>query len=396
MIISGSVLADQYQRGRRLWPIIDVVEAEFELPPFLLWAIGSRETGLRAEYAEGKVHDDGHGWGLFGADDRWNTLDLPRFASDPEEQARLAARTLKANLGVTGSWLDAANAYGPVSGRPAYGHDVMERATYLAEHTRSAPPMTPVQIIEAAARELEAAGFEVWFEDGWQDRGRPGEFIPQGMVWHHTADQAYDDDYAIKPLIVDGRSDLPGPLSQWGLGRSGKLYVIAAGKANHAGGGGWRGLSGNFSVWGCEAANDGIGEPWPDRQVEAYVALGAALARHTGYGAEMNCRHAEWSDAGKIDTATAPLDDGDWIRAQVAARLASPQPEGDLHMLTFRYVFDGLDWVFDGPSSLFFQLNDTVQITEVLDPLGVKALGQVSPSTHKRYSEIAAAAGFKG
>lgn len=260
--------------------------------------------------------------------------------------------------------------------------------------------MTPVQIIEAAARELEAAGFEVWFEDGWQDRGRPGEFIPQGMVWHHTADRAYDSDYAIKSLIVEGRSDLPGPLSQWGLGRSGKLYVIAAGKANHAGGGGWRGLSANFSVWGCEAANDGIGEPWPDRQVEAYIALGVALARHTGYGAEMICRHAEWSDAGKIDTATAPLDDGDWIRAQVAARLAEPPnpepPEEGLSMLTFRYVFDGLDWVFDGPSGLYFQLNDTVQITEVLDPLGVKALGQVSPSTHKRYAEIAAAAGFKG
>ena len=65
-------------------------------------------------------------------------------------------------------------------------------------------------------------------------------------------------------------------------------------------------------------------------------------------------------------------------------------------MLTFRYIFDGLDWVFDGPSKLFFQLDDTRQITEVLDPLGVKALGQVSDVTHKRYSTIAANAGFSG
>lgn len=73
-----------------------------------------------------------------------------------------------------------------------------------------------------------------------------------------------------------------------------------------------------------------------------------------------------------------------------------PVPQGDLHMLTFRYIYDGLDWVFDGPSELFFQLNDERQITEVLDPLGVKALGKVSEATHRRYSEIAAAAGFKG
>lgn len=73
-----------------------------------------------------------------------------------------------------------------------------------------------------------------------------------------------------------------------------------------------------------------------------------------------------------------------------------PQPQGDLQVLTFRYIINGLDWVFDGPSKLFFQLNDTRQITEVLDPLGVKALGQVSDVTHKRFSEIAAAAGFSG
>ena len=75
---------------------------------------------------------------------------------------------------------------------------------------------------------------------------------------------------------------------------------------------------------------------------------------------------------------------------------APAPPQGELAMLTFRYIFDGADWVFDGPSALFFQLNDTRQITEVLDPLGVKSLGKVSDVTHQRYSEIAAGAGFKG
>ena len=73
-----------------------------------------------------------------------------------------------------------------------------------------------------------------------------------------------------------------------------------------------------------------------------------------------------------------------------------PDIQGDLAMLTFRYIYDGQDWVFDGPSKLFFQLNDVRQITEVLDKLGVKAVGQVSDVTHSRYSEIAASAGFSG
>lgn len=71
-------------------------------------------------------------------------------------------------------------------------------------------------------------------------------------------------------------------------------------------------------------------------------------------------------------------------------------PQGDLRMLTFRYIFGGQDWVFDGPSKLFFQLNDERQITEVLDPLGVPKLGEVSDATHRRYSEVAQSAGFTG
>ncbi len=73
-----------------------------------------------------------------------------------------------------------------------------------------------------------------------------------------------------------------------------------------------------------------------------------------------------------------------------------PIPQGDPHMLTFRYIFDGVDWVFDGPSRLFFQCDNVVQITEVLDKLKIPALGTVSAATHRRYSALAHAAGYKG
>lgn len=138
MNISPADLLAQYQTAVTLWPFLADVESEHGLPPFLLIALGSRETGLQPKYAEGQVHADDHGWGLFGADDRWNSLDLPAFASDPLAQATLAARTIADHLR-DGSLIDAVNAYGPSAGRPAYGLDVLARRQYLADHAGGSP-----------------------------------------------------------------------------------------------------------------------------------------------------------------------------------------------------------------------------------------------------------------
>ncbi len=211
-------------------------------------------------------------------------------------------------------------------------------------------PLPITDIIRAAMDDPLLYDVDISWAPGWESRGRPGSFEPKGLVAHHTADRAYGSDYAILSAIRDGidqgGSWLPGPLAQFGLGRSGTVYVVAAGKANHAGPGSWGRLSGNGSVWGIEAANDGIGERWPAKQVAAYLALIAALARATGFGAADVCRHAEWSSAGKIDPydASGRLSDGSWIRSQVSELLANrppapPQPQevSDL------FIFDGPD-----------------------------------------------------
>lgn len=89
---------------------------------------------------------------------------------------------------------------------------------------------------------------------------------------------------------------------------------VAAGRANHAGSGSWRGLVGNSSVWGTEANNRGTGEMWPDVQIDAYARLCAATCDYSGFTAEMVCRHAEWAPSRKIDPA-GPWEDGhDWSR----------------------------------------------------------------------------------
>lgn len=156
---------------------------------------------------------------------------------------------------------------------------------------------------------LRDHGLTVGFCPGWETRGS-GSFNPRGHVVHHDA----GSDWTTPPgILIAGRSDLPGPLCNFALGRDGKVWMVAAGRANHAGTGSWRGLVGNSSVWGTEANNRGTGQVWPDVQIDAYARLCAATCDYSGFTAEMVCRHAEWTSR-KID-AWGPWEDGhDWSR----------------------------------------------------------------------------------
>lgn len=185
MNIDPADLWAQYQRAAKLWPWFSEVERAYGLPPFLLYAEGSRETGLHPDYANGKVHADGTGWGLFGADQNWNDLDLPAFAHDPRAQARLAAATLVRNY--AGSWVDAVNAYGPAWARgyapENYGPDVLARAEYLAARTRSAP--------------MELVTRAEW--GGWEPSLTPAPGMTRGVAVHYLGDGRGPTDHADCP-----------------------------------------------------------------------------------------------------------------------------------------------------------------------------------------------------
>lgn len=138
---------------------------------------------------------------------------------------------------------------------------------------------------------------EVGFCPGWETRGS-STFWPKGHVAHHDAIATR---WTTPPgLLISGRPDLAGPLCNTALQSTGKVWMVAAGRANHAGTGGWRGLVGNSTVWGTEAQNAGTGQEWPDEQIDAYTRLSAALAEFFGFTPEMVCRHAEWTSR-KID-----------------------------------------------------------------------------------------------
>lgn len=133
---------------------------------------------------------------------------------------------------------------------------------------------------------------------GWQTRGSSG-FDPHGHVVHHDVIPPVT---TCPSIIVDGRSDLSGPLANFWLEANGRVHLVAAGRANHAGEGNWQGLYGNSSVWGTEMNNLGTpATPWPDEQIDAMVALAAATAEYSGFEASMVCGHKEWAPTRKVD-----------------------------------------------------------------------------------------------
>lgn len=184
---------------------------------------------------------------------------------------------------------------------------------------------------------LRAHGLVVHEVPGWETRGS-STLNPSGVVCHHTASAAGSDHPALG-TVINGRPDLNGPLCNVLLARNGDCYIIAAGTANHAGTGGWRGLSGNSSVLGIEAENNGVGEPWPAHQIDAYVRLCAAMCDGGGFTPDTVCYHREWAPTRKPDPAGPGIPSGDEWRRRVAEALT----QGDAMTADDRAYVDAHD-----------------------------------------------------
>lgn len=125
------------------------------------------------------------------------------------------------------------------------------------------------------------SGLPVVEVDRWETRGHGAMTAVETIACHHTAtSRAASGNYPSLGIVRDGRSDLPGPLAQLGLGRDGTVYVIAAGVCYHAGDT-FTASQDNWHAIGIEAEHDGI-SAWPESLVDAYAALCAALCEHYG------------------------------------------------------------------------------------------------------------------
>lgn len=172
------------------------------------------------------------------------------------------------------------------------------------------------------ADRLRKWGLKVVEVNGWQTRGSDA-FTPRGSVDHHTAGPRSGNAPSLN-VCINGRTGLPGPLCNVLIGRDNTCYVIAAGRANHAGTGGWGGLTGNSSVFGIERENVGDGsEPWTLEQYDVAAKAHAALISAHGGRYDLVCEHKEWAPRRKIDAFGV---DGNVMRELVRDRLAAPQP----------------------------------------------------------------------
>lgn len=198
------------------------------------------------------------------------------------------------------------------------------------------------------AATLRAEGLTVTEHPGWDTRGS-ADFNPHGIVCHHTASNPPANTPALN-TVTNGRPDLPGPLCNVLLARNGDCHIIASGRANHAGAGGWNGLVGNSSVLGIEAENNGIGEPWPAHQIEAFIRLCAAMCRGGNIDPDNVCYHREWAPTRKPDPAGPgiPQDGNEW---RSLVRAAIDNPGGDMPLtqddafvigIVVKKVFDDL------------------------------------------------------
>lgn len=179
------------------------------------------------------------------------------------------------------------------------------------------------------AEVLRAAGLKVVEIPGWKTRGRPGSFAPRGVLCHHTGGAGDGLAYA-RWMALEGRSDLSAPLAQLGLDRKGTFYVLAAGRANHAGRckpiaglSAYPGRSygdGNAQLLGIEAMNTGS-EGWTPAQYSAYVRGCAALNARYGWPVSRTLGHKETSLSGKPDPGGIEMNR---MRRDVAASSPSP------------------------------------------------------------------------
>ncbi|MDI9829671.1 N-acetylmuramoyl-L-alanine amidase [Streptomyces sp. KAU_LT] len=245
-----------------------------------------------------------------------------------------------------------------------------------------ADPMTPAQWRAA----LRAEGVPFTELDGWTTRGRDKAtgkvFGPvRGSLNHHTAGRD-----SLRVIAYDGQgAEVPAPLAHAYLPKSGRLVLVAAGRANHAGLAARNAfdaivaekaipkpskasgtVDGNDALYGIETENLGDGKDTYTRaQYDTWVRYNAAICRHHGWSEGSAAGHLETSVEGKVDPS-GPVEGygrrGRFqftmaqLRADVEERLAhpaswSPQQPADSQAVTLT-----------GPAYVHLGLTDSYQL----------------------------------
>jgi len=193
---------------------------------------------------------------------------------------------------------------------------------------------------------LRGAGLRVVEHPGWETRARSsgGYDAVLAVQVHHTASKTSpENDQAYIWHNADSE-----PIGACYLGRDGVWTVGCAGATNTSGSGGPLGAipldAANRYVISVEAANDGVGEPWPWVQTDSYLTGVTALCAAYGLSTRHPDVHShkEWTSR-KIDPAgPSPWAQGsaswnmDAFRADLGAGPPPPQ-EDDVLPIKVRF-----------------------------------------------------------
>lgn len=151
---------------------------------------------------------------------------------------------------------------------------------------------------------LRGRGLDVVEVRDWKTRGH-GPFVAvDGIVDHHTAGPV-EGDYPSLTTVTRGRVGLAGPLCNLGIGRTGRVYVVAAGVAWHAGQVKATTYANSRRI-GVEVeatGRDGVPTDWPAVQLDALARVNAACAIewHFDEGDVLGHKEVCWPVGRKID-----------------------------------------------------------------------------------------------
>ena len=157
---------------------------------------------------------------------------------------------------------------------------------------------------------IRAVGIDVLEVGGWQHiaRGSGGytSGLPNHVMVHHTASGPGSDGWSDVEYMTFAAD--AAPLANLYLSRSGTVWVCAGGATNTNGSGHdpcgtVADDSMNAAAIGIEAANNGVGERWPDVQLDVYEELVAALCSAYGIPVGRVHAHFEYAPGRKIDPA---------------------------------------------------------------------------------------------
>ena len=168
---------------------------------------------------------------------------------------------------------------------------------------------------------------------GWRVRGHGPMARVEGVTGHQTGTpNTVRGDYPTLNVVTYGRSDLAGPLCNLGIGRSGTIYVIAAGTGYHAGVSRFAGFTDlNDEFLGIEAEDNGD-SLWTDAMLDCYPKLVGSLLRYMNRGVDRYCSHRTCAiPAGRKPDPTG-LSDA-WMRTEALRWInrAVPPPISDPH-----------------------------------------------------------------